>query len=132
METTIQTKEDILQLIRENQAKIRSLGVRRIGVFGSFVRGEQRPGSDVDLLVEFEPQRKTFDHFMELAFFLEEAFQRRVEVVTTEALSPHLRPHILAEVEYVTQSSSIWRGMRLHGDPIPEPSAQSIYVDVAA
>jgi len=101
MDTSIRTKEDILQLIRENQAKIRSFGVRRIGLFGSFVRGEQRPSSDVDLLVEFEPRRKTFDHFMELAF-LEEALQRRVEVVTTEALSPHLRPHILAEVEYAS------------------------------
>jgi predicted nucleotidyltransferase len=102
MESSIQTKEDIFRLIRENEAKIRSLGVRRIGLFGSFVRGEQRPESDVDLLVDFEPLRKTFDHFMELSFFLEEALKRRIELVTMEAISPHLKPHILSEVEYAS------------------------------
>ncbi|HYU32930.1 MAG TPA: nucleotidyltransferase family protein [Thermoanaerobaculia bacterium] len=100
MESSIRTKEDILRFIAENQARIRALGVRRIGLFGSFVRGEQQPESDIDLLVDFEPLRKTFDHFMELSFFLEEALQRHVELVTLESLSPHLKPHILAEVEY--------------------------------
>jgi predicted nucleotidyltransferase len=102
MDRTTQTKEDILRLIRENQARIRSLGVRRIGLFGSFVRGEQQADSDVDLLVDFEPLRKTFDHFMELSFFLEDALQRRVELVTPESLSPYLKPHILAQVEYAS------------------------------
>jgi predicted nucleotidyltransferase len=102
MESRIRTKEDIFQLIRQNEEKIRSLGVRRIGLFGSFIRGEQRPDSDVDLLVDFEPRRKTFDHFMELSFFLEEALLRRVELVTPESLSPHLKPHILSEVEYAS------------------------------
>jgi hypothetical protein len=77
-----------------------ALGVRRIGLFGSFVRGEQRPDSDIDLLVEFEPDRKTFDTFIELSFFLEEVLQHKIELVTVESLSPHLGPHILREVEY--------------------------------
>jgi uncharacterized protein len=101
----IRTKQDIFQLLQENQEKIRSLGVRRIGLFGSFIRGEQRPDSDVDLLVDFEPLRKTFDHFMELSFFLEEALRRRVELVTPESLSPHLKSHILSEVEYAPLAS---------------------------
>jgi len=100
MERSIRTKEDIFQRIRDHEETIRALGVRRIGLFGSFVRGEQRPDSDVDLLVDFEPLGKTFDHFMELSFLLEEALQRRVELVTPESLSPHLGPDILAEVEY--------------------------------
>ena len=70
------------------------MGVRRIGLFGSFVRGERRPDSDVDLLVDFEPLGKTFDHFMELSFLLEEVLQRRVELVTPESLSPYLGPDI--------------------------------------
>jgi predicted nucleotidyltransferase len=105
MANSIRTKEDIFQRIREHEETIRSLGVRRIGLFGSFVRGEQRPDSDVDLLVDFEPLEKTFDHFMELSFFLEEALQRRVELVTPESLSPYLRPDILAEVEYASLAS---------------------------
>jgi hypothetical protein len=69
-------------------------------VFGSFVRGQQRPESDIDLLVEFEPERKSFDVFMGLSFFLEDVLQRRVELVTIESLSPYIGPHILKEVEY--------------------------------
>jgi predicted nucleotidyltransferase len=102
MESRIRTKEDIFGFIKGNKLKIQAFGVRRIGLFGSFVRGEQRPESDVDFLVDFEPFLKTFDHFMELSFFLEEALQRRVELVTPESLSPHLKPHILAEVEYAS------------------------------
>jgi len=99
---TIETKEDIFNLLDEHQAHLRALGVRRIGLFGSFVRGEQRPDSDIDLLVEFEPGRKTFDAFMELCFFLEEILQHRIELVTLESLSPYIGPHILEEVEYAS------------------------------
>jgi predicted nucleotidyltransferase len=74
--------------------------VSRIGLFGSFVRGEQRPDSDIDLLVEFEVGKKTFDNFMELSFFLEEVLQHKVELITVESLSPYLGPYILKEVEY--------------------------------
>ena len=100
MNTVVQTKQDILSVLYENHPRIRALGVKKIGLFGSFVRGQQSADSDVDLLVEFEPGQKTFDNFMKLAFFLEELLQRRVELVTTEALSPYIGPHILAEVEY--------------------------------
>jgi len=77
-----------------------SKGVKRIGLFGSFVRGDQNSDSDIDLLVEFEIGRKTFDNFMELSFFLEEVLQHKVELVTVESLSPYIGPHILKEVEY--------------------------------
>lgn len=97
----IQTKQDILHAINQNRSQLRALGVGKIGLFGSFVRGEQRPDSDIDLLVEFDPGRKTFDTFMELVFFLEEVLQHHVELVTVESLSPYIGPHILKEVEYV-------------------------------
>jgi uncharacterized protein len=100
MESRVETKQDILELIRRNASRIHALGVKRLGLFGSYVRGEQRPDSDVDLLVEFVPGRKTFDNFMELSFLLEDLLQRRVELVTVESLSPYLGPHILREVEY--------------------------------
>jgi hypothetical protein len=97
----VQTKENVLSLIQEHQDQIKNLGVRRIGLFGSFVRAQQDGDSDVDVLVEFEPGCKTFDNFMQIVFFLEELFGRRVELVTTEALSPYIGPHIMSEVEYV-------------------------------
>ncbi|MCX5885144.1 MAG: nucleotidyltransferase family protein [Proteobacteria bacterium] len=100
MKTPVKTKQDILNVLHENRSRLRALGVRRIGVFGSFVRGEQRLDSDIDLLVEFEPQRKTFDAFIEIAFLLEDSLQHKVELITVESLSPYLGPHILKEVEY--------------------------------
>ena len=101
METVIRTKQEIVDVINHYESHLRSLGVRRIGLFGSFVRGEQTPDSDIDLLVEFEQGRKTFDSFMELCFFLEEVLQHKTELVTVESLSPYIGPHILKEVEYV-------------------------------
>ena len=100
MQTTIGTKQKIFNVLQQNQSRLSALGVKRIGVFGSFVRGEQCTDSDIDLLVEFEPTRKTFDTFMELSFFLEDVLQHRVEIVTLESLSPYIGPHILKEVEY--------------------------------
>jgi len=99
------TKEEVLELIRSNQDKIRTFGVRKLGFFGSFVRREQKPESDIDLLVEFEQDKKSFDNFIQLAFFLEEILARRVELITSDALSPYIGPHIIREVEYVNFSS---------------------------
>ncbi len=102
MNATVQTKETALSLIAGNYDRLRALGVKRLGLFGSFVRGEPGTESDVDLLVEFDQGKKTFDNFMQLSFFLEELLNRRVELVTPESLSPYIRPHIMEEVEYVT------------------------------
>jgi predicted nucleotidyltransferase len=100
METTIRTKKDIMKVLQQYRMRLRDLGIKRIGLFGSFVRGDQRPESDIDLLVEFESGRKTFDTFMELSFFLEDVLKHRVELVTVESLSPYIGPYILKEVEY--------------------------------
>ncbi|HSK74961.1 MAG TPA: nucleotidyltransferase family protein [Thermoanaerobaculia bacterium] len=97
----VKTSRDIFSRLRDHREAIRSLGVGRLGVFGSFTRNEQHSDSDVDILVEFEKGEKSFDHFMGLAFLLEDILQRRVELVTVESLSPHLGPRILAEVQDV-------------------------------
>jgi hypothetical protein len=99
--TPVQTKDEILMRLQDHEAQLRKLGVRRMGLFGSFVRGQQAPDSDVDVLLEFEPGEKTFDKFMQISFLLEEILGRPVELVTTEALSPYLGPHILNEAEDV-------------------------------
>jgi uncharacterized protein len=101
MEAVAHTKQDIVERLLRSQSAIKTLGVKRLGLFGSFVRGDQDADSDVDLLVEFEPEKKTFDNFTKLSFLLEDALQRQVELVTTEALSPYIGPHILEEVEFV-------------------------------
>ncbi|MGB6068896.1 MAG: nucleotidyltransferase domain-containing protein, partial [Desulfomonilaceae bacterium] len=80
----IKTKQDILATLEQNRSRLRALGVKKIGLFGSFVRGEQRPDSDIDLLVEFELGQKTFDAFMELCLFLDDVLRHKTEVVTVE------------------------------------------------
>ena len=101
MNTTIRDKQDVMSLLRLHADQIRGLGVKRLGLFGSFARGHADADSDVDLLVEFEEGQKTYDNFIGLSFLLEDLLDRPVELVTRESLSPYIGPHILAEVEYV-------------------------------
>lgn len=101
MAKKVNTKELIFQRLIEEREKLAFFGVKNIGLFGSFVRGTQTSLSDIDILVEFMPEKHTFDNFMEVAFLLEELLGRKVELVTPEALSPHIGPHILREVERV-------------------------------
>ena len=70
--------------------------VKKIGIFGSYAKGQQNEESDVDVLVEFE--KPTFDNFMELVFFLEDLFGKKVDLLTPKSLSPYMRPYIEKEV----------------------------------
>ncbi len=103
----VQDKAQLIALIQHNQAAIRDFGVARLGLFGSFVRDEPQPESDVDLIVEFEENAETFDNLMNLYFFLGDLFDRKVEVITPESLSPYIGPHILNEAEYVAINSGL-------------------------
>ena len=97
----VQTKEHVFTLLQDHAHQIRQFGVKRLGLFGSFVRQQPNAESDVDILVEFAPECKTFDTFMQLAAFLEDLFEHCVELVTTESLRPYIGPHILQEIEHI-------------------------------
>jgi len=96
------TEEEILEKIEENRERIRKYGVKRIGVFGSFVSREQSPESDIDILVGFEKGKKTFDNYMGLKFFLEDLFRRKVDLVIVETIRPGLKPYILRSVRHAS------------------------------
>lgn len=81
------------------------MGVSRLALFGSVLRGRPRLDSDVDLLVQFAPGAKSYDRFLALSELLERHLGRRVELVTTEALSPYIGPRILAEAEDVLRAA---------------------------
>ena len=90
-----------IELLKNNEHEIRKrFGVRKIGIFGSFARGEEREGSDIDVLVEFQDNYETFDNFMDLKYFLEDLFGRKIDLVTMDALRPQLKDDILQEVIY--------------------------------
>jgi len=94
----------ILRKIEENIDVIKGYGVKRIGVFGSYVEGMQKSDSDIDVLVEFEKGRKTFDNYMELKFFLEKILKNKVDLVISESIKPELKPYILKSVRYAAGS----------------------------
>lgn len=99
------TRDEAIRRLQDAEPEIRSLGVERLALFGSMLRDEAGPASDVDLLVGFAPGTKSFDRLLALSDLLEERLGRRVEVVTTEALSPFLGPRILAEAEDVLRAA---------------------------
>lgn len=92
--------EEILTKIEENKKAIKKYGVKKIGLFGSYVEGEQSRESDIDILVEFEKGEKTFDNYMELKFFLEDLFNCKVDLVVEGTIKPRLKPYILESVKY--------------------------------
>ncbi|MEN6610814.1 MAG: nucleotidyltransferase family protein [Methanoregulaceae archaeon] len=92
---------DVLALLREHEPVLKQrFGVSRIGIFGSFVRGEERPESDVDVLVTFRDGEETFDNYMDCKFYLEDLFGRNVDLVMDGAIRERLKPYILSEVVY--------------------------------
>ena len=96
----VQTKAEVMERLRRQQGRLRALGVARLGLFGSFVRDAAGPHSDVDLLVDFQEGRKTFEGFFEVLDFLEDLLGREVELLTRPGLSKYVGPHILSTTEY--------------------------------
>lgn len=105
MGTAPLTRQEACALLAASEAEIRALGVARLALFGSVVRNEARPDSDVDVLVQFAPGAKTYDRFLALSDLLEARLERRVELVTTESLSPYIGPRILAEAQDVLRAA---------------------------
>jgi len=96
------TKDNILKELRNNKQKLTKFGIRNVGLFGSYLRNEQSSDSDIDLLVEFDSDKETFDNFMAVCDLFENIFKnQRIEVVTKNGLSPYIGPKILSEVQYV-------------------------------
>ena len=100
-------REEVIRLIRENYEEIKKFGVKRIGIFGSVVRGEAREDSDVDVVVEFEEGRGNMRDFIGLADFLEELFKKEVDLLTLYGVETirikSVRETIKRELEYVQE-----------------------------
>jgi uncharacterized protein len=96
---TFRTTE-ILEKLKDRQEDMRSrFSVRRIGLFGSHARGTPSEASDIDLVVELE--QPTFDHYMDLKFYLEDLLGSSVDLVLSDTIKPRLKPIIQREAVYV-------------------------------
>lgn len=91
-----------LAVIEPRLDEIRALGARRIGVFGSFARGDAEDDSDVDIFVEFDDEKRTYDNFFALHELLEALLGRRVALVTDKALRETKAWLILPTVRYAS------------------------------
>lgn len=90
---------DILSLLKNNTPLIKKkYGVKKIGIFGSVARGDAKEASDVDVLVEFKKDKINFDNFMDLGFFLEDLFRKKVDLITVGGLDKYIRPYVEKEV----------------------------------
>jgi predicted nucleotidyltransferase len=91
---------EILDRLRQNERALRERGVTHAALFGSRVRGDDRPGSDIDLLIDIDPEAvQDVYAYVGLKKYIAELFNEPVDVVTREALKPYVRP--LAETDAV-------------------------------
>lgn len=96
------TTQNIVNALKANRATMANLGVRDVGLFGSYVKGEQSKNSDIDIFLDFEPDKETYDNYMAVYDLLEQLFKNeKVEIVTKNGLSPYIGTKILNEILYV-------------------------------
>ncbi len=93
--------DHILNKLRNHKSEItKEFHIKEIGIFGSYIRGEERGDSDIDILVEFEKPIDLF-LFLDLEERLSELTGRKVDLVSKKALKPHIGKVILKEVQYL-------------------------------
>ena len=98
----ISSKHDIINIIKNNQHKLKAFGASRIGLFGSYAKNTADNESDIDIFIEFEKGKKSFKNYTGAYLFLKELLQKDIDFITPESLSPYIGPHILKDVEYVS------------------------------
>jgi len=97
----MKTIEELKQILAEHKPEIKKkFKVKSIGIFGSYVRGEHREKSDLDVLVEFAEPVGMFD-FLDLEEYLQNIFRLKVDLVSRKALKPKIGEYILNEVVYI-------------------------------
>jgi len=97
----LKTFKDIEKIIRDNRKELRErYGLEELGIFGSYVRGEQNPDSDIDVLVKVR-RPMGFARFIRLEGRISRLLGIKADLVTEEALKPHIGRQISEEVRYV-------------------------------
>jgi len=95
-------KKEIFNFLEYNKNILQSYGVKKIGLFGSYVHNQQNKNSDIDILVEFHANKKNYNNFINLVYYLEDNLNTKIDLLTIESLSPYIGQRILNEVEYVS------------------------------
>jgi uncharacterized protein len=94
-------RDDVIARLKEAEPALRARGIRRAAVFGSVARGEERPDSDIDIMIEVDPARRlTVYDYVALKECVSELFEGPVDVVSRDGLKPFIRPKVTAEAIY--------------------------------
>jgi uncharacterized protein len=95
------SRQEILARLRENEAALRARGISHAALFGSHARGDARPDSDIDIMVEFDPAAHvTLFNYAGLKDYIAGLFDGPVDVVNREGLKPYLRPAVITDAIY--------------------------------
>lgn len=98
-ETYVSIRDDAVKKLNDHLPRIREqFKVSSIGIFGSVARGEDSADSDIDILFSFREGCVSLDAFLGLADYLESLFEKKVDLIPDDGLSPYMRPYIEAEV----------------------------------
>ncbi|MEK6886659.1 MAG: nucleotidyltransferase domain-containing protein [Nanoarchaeota archaeon] len=93
----MKNKREIIEKIKENREKIKDKSVKKIGIFGSVIKGKKNP-RDIDIIIEFD--KPTFDNYAEVLILLEKILKKKIDLVTKSSLRPELK-YVINEAEYV-------------------------------
>jgi predicted nucleotidyltransferase len=94
-------RQDILARLRENEAALRARGVAHAALFGSRARGDDRPDSDTDIMIEVDPKAQIGVYeYVALKDYIAGLFDGKVDVVSREGLKPYVRPAATADAIY--------------------------------
>ena len=101
------TRSKALRILEENFEQLERLGVEKIALYGSVARNEATAESDVDVLVELADEQLTLEGYMDVCFFLEELFGRRVDVTTFRSIKPHWKDYVLGDAVYLDTPDNV-------------------------
>ncbi|MBF0520767.1 MAG: nucleotidyltransferase family protein [Nitrospirae bacterium] len=94
--------EEVVDILKEHRSiLVDKYGIVEIAVFGSYVRNEQKHGSDIDIVVQLKRETKTLDNFIGLKSYLQKKLRAKVDIVLRDGLKETLKKYILQEAVYV-------------------------------
>jgi len=94
-------RQEILDRLRENERALRERGVTHAALFGSVARGEERPDSDIDIMVEIAPDAPVgVFEYVGIVHFIEDMFPTHVDVANRDSLKPYVRPYAERDAVY--------------------------------